>query len=386
MNHLKHFFTSREAISIGAAFVVMGFLFGNWATMIPYIKYTYGLSDGQLGLLLLSMPLGCLAFNYWAAVLANKYGMREMTVFGMVTLSLAYAIPMSVKWLYIVPIGLVLAGICVTILNIAMNMTAAAFEQSQKKYILSTCHGLFSAGLMLGSIMRSVTLPMGISDPSHMFLMCGLMILITVLIYNRILVIPIKKQEAKEVPSLSFEWPTGALLTMILISLCTNVTEGSMADWATLYMKDIVKSDPIYYGWGLSSYSAFMALGRFSGDSIIPKYGPNKILVWGAITTFVGLCLAILLPNTVVTMIGFGFVGLGVSLGSPILYGSSARYPDIPNGGGLALMNTFSMAGFLIGPVLIGYISDISNLSVAFGFVAALSIFWIINARSAKLY
>jgi MFS family permease len=392
MNHLKIFFSRRDSIAIGIAFFVMGFLFGNWATMIPYVKHHFGITDGILGLILLCMPLGCLVFNFYSAILVQKFGMKTMTIIGMVVLSIAYAIPLSLPYIWIVPIGLILAGICVTILNIAMNMTAAELEKSAKIYIMSTCHGMFSLGLMVGSLMRSFTLPMHISEPNHMFIMCGLGITAAIIIYRTIMSIDLvhdgknDSQQDKNQVSNSFVWPSGALLTMIIISLCTNVTEGSMADWASVYMTDIVKTTPIYVGWGLSGYSAMMALGRFMGDAWIPRFGQNKILVWGSIMTFAGLSMAIALPFTTSAVIGFGMVGMGVSLGSPILYASAARYPDIPNSGGLALMNTFSMAGFLLGPVVIGFISDISNLAVALGFVAVLAILWFVKARSAVFY
>jgi MFS family permease len=387
MNHLKIFFTRRESIAIGVPFFIMGFLFGNWATMIPYVKYHFGLSDSTLGLILLSVPFGCLIFNPFSGWLVGRYGMRQMTVVGMILLSLCYYIPMSMDWLPIVPIGLVLAGVSVTILNIAMNMTASEIEKTHKIYIMSTCHGMFSLGLMVGSLMRTFTLSSW-TEPQHMALMCGLGLLSTAIVARMILHIrldasPTLKDETQKIP---WAWPSGALLIFVIISLCTNVTEGSMADWATLYMRDIAHAAPLYIGWGLSAYSALMALGRFMGDAVIPKYGANAILSYGAILTFSGLGLAILLPYTMTTILGFGMVGLGVSLGSPILYAAAARIPDIPNSGGLAVMNTFSMGGFLIGPVAIGFISDLSNLAVAFGFVMALATIWYYKSRSAVFY
>ncbi|MFB0908500.1 MAG: MFS transporter, partial [Spirosomataceae bacterium] len=58
-----------------------------------------------------------------------------------------------------------------------------------------------------------------------------------------------------------FVFPTGMFLLIILISLCTNITEGAMADWTAVYMREIVKTTPFFIGWGLAGYSFFMALG-----------------------------------------------------------------------------------------------------------------------------
>jgi MFS family permease len=365
----------------------MGFLFGNWATMIPYIKYKFDLTDSTLGLVLLSMPIGCLASNYLAALAVKQFGMREVTTLSMILLSLCYIIPFVSNLLIFVPIGLVLAGISVSLLNIAMNMTASELEKSARIYIMSTCHGMFSLGLMLGSMMRGFTEMYQLSASTHMFMMCGLTIICALSVGRTILnikIVPAVAQEDQEKMKLTL--PKGALLVMVIISLCTNMTEGCMAEWATLYMRDIVHCLDGELGLGLTAYSGLMAAGRFTGDSLIPRYGKNNILSWGALISCCGFVLAILFPTLLVVVIGFGMIGLGVSLGSPILYASAARYPDIPNSGGLAIMNTFSMAGFLISPVFIGFISDWSNLAAAFGVVAMLNLVWWYKSRTAILY
>ena len=96
---------------------------------------------------------------------------------------------------------------------------------------------------------------------------------------------------------------------MILISLCTNITEGTMADWAAVYMKDIVQTDVYFIGWGLAGYSMFMALGRFLGDALIPRFGGNAVLRAGAVIVAVGILVIVFLPYTISAIFGFTLVG-----------------------------------------------------------------------------
>jgi hypothetical protein len=63
LKHLRTFFTHRQSLAVGMVFISVGFLFGNWATLIPYIKQKFELNDAQLGLLLLSLPLGATCMN-----------------------------------------------------------------------------------------------------------------------------------------------------------------------------------------------------------------------------------------------------------------------------------------------------------------------------------
>jgi len=76
---------------------------------------------------------------------------------------------------------------------------------------------------------------------------------------------------------------------------------------------------------------------------------------------------------------GFMLVGSGISLASPILYQASAKVKGLAPGVGLATMNTFAMAAFLGGPVLIGFIAQISSLRISFILVAIASVIWILQ-------
>lgn len=385
--HLKTYFLHKHSLAIGAAFWSVGFLFGNWATFIPHIKVKFGLNDAELGLLLLSLPFGAMTFNPVAAYLINKFGMRKTHIIGLFLLPIFYTIPLNAPILPLVSLGLVLTGMGISFLNVAMNTCATAVEHQDEINIMSTSHGMFSIGLMLGSVVSSLAIGVGFLPSYTIFSAAILVLLLAIITRNSILELheePLEK--AKSTSKTKFSLPKGALLTMILISICTNVTEGAMADWTAVYMRDVVHTNSYFIGWGLAGYSLFMALGRFVGDGLIPRIGQNKILIGGGILSALGIVLSIFLPFTFTSILGFAMVGAGVSCAAPILYGSAARVPNMAKGAGLATMNTFSMAGFLLGPVVIGFISKAISLPFAFGLVAILALIWSVLSRQVKLY
>lgn len=386
LSHLQTFFTHKKSLAVGSGFFLLGFLFGNWATLIPYVKSHFKIDDGILGLMLLCLPLGAMTFNPVSAVLIQKFGFQKTSVLGMILLCIAFMIPVNVTSFILLPIALIFAGMSMTLLNISINTAATMLEKQYNINIMSTCHGMFSLGLMTGSLMRSITLIFPLSEPIHMLIMSGMGLILTFFAGKTILSIPSVTRSAEDKPSkFKLVLPTGTLLSIVIVSICINVTEGSITDWASVYMKEVVLTNPFFIGWGLFGYSTFMALGRFFGDGIIPVFGKNKILVYGASLAFTGLLITILLPYTWTAIAGFGLIGLGVSCGAPILYASAARYPGIPDSGGLAIMNTFAMGGFLMGPVVIGFISDLTSLPVAFGFVLLLAVIWLSISRTIKL-
>ncbi len=386
--HLRTFFTHRQSLAIGMVFISVGFLFGNWATLIPYIKQKFDLNDAQLGLLLLSFPIGATVMNPFSTYFINRFGMLNTTIFGLILLATTYIFPVSFGSLPLVSAALVLVGMSLSVTNVAMNTCVTSLEHQYGINIMSTCHGMFSAGLMFGSIAASILRGMKI-EPSYQMAVIAVMITVLVLLLKPT-ILSIHEEKITEEESggggAKFILPKGALLLMILISLCTNVTEGTMADWTAVYMRDIVQTDDYFIGWGLAGYSMFMSLGRFVGDALIPRFGGNAVLRTGGIIAAFGIVLAIIFPYTITAILGFTLVGAGVSCGAPILYGSAARVPGMAKGAGLATMNTFSMGGFLAGPVLIGFISKSINLPFAFSIVVVLAIIWAFLVNRVKLY
>ena len=384
MKQLKAYFTHRRSLCIGLVFAAVGFCFGNWATLIPYIKEKFDLNDAQLGLLLLSFPFGSTVANPISTIIIDKLGANRTTFFFLILMAILYQTPIIAPTIPLVVIGLILTGICLANTNVAMNTAVAAIENHENRQIMATCHGMFSLGGMVGAAVASMSLGFDIQPEIHMPFISLSVVILAFCIKSTIF--SIHEEKLEQEPKTKFTMPNRILLGMIAISLCTNITEGTMADWAAVYMKDVVHASNARIGWGFTAYAFFMAAGRFLGDAIIPRFGMKNVLIYGGFVSATGLLLSISMPNSVCTIIGFAMVGAGVSCGAPILYGSAARMPNMAKGAGLATMNTFSITGFLAGPAIIGFISKVFSLPFAFLLVAFLGVLWAFLASRNRLY
>jgi MFS family permease len=381
----KDFLGNKQSIAIGWVFLSLGLLFGSWATFIPSVKHNFDLDDAELGILLLSLPFGALVMNPIAAMCIRKIGMRKTTIWGWCLLLLAYSFILNTQNLYLLSFFLFLTGSAVAVTNVGMNTCVGSIETHQQIKIMSTCHGIFSLGLMIGSLVSSFFNGLHADPGYYMIAICFLLSL--TILYSRPIILSLFDEHGEQkLEKAKFQFPNGNFLWMIIISLCINITEGSMADWTAVYMREIVQTNPYFEGWGFAGYSFLMASGRLLGDKIIPKYGANKILIYGGILSVIGILVALVLPFTFSAILGFALVGAGVSCGAPILYASSSRVPNMPKGSGLALMNTFAMGGFLFGPVIIGFISKGTSLSMAFTLIATLGLVWIFYSKRVKLF
>ncbi len=374
-------------MAVGVIFLIMGALFGNWATLIPIIKAKFGLDDAQLGLMILCLPVGGFLANPVSTWFIHKYGMQRMTLIGVSIMCVCYILPVAAPSPIWVGMGLLASGMGIAFTNVSMNTCASVIEVQMKAHIMATCHGLFSTGLMMGSLLSSTMIGLGVA-PFIQSLSISVTLGIIAWSLSGI-ILSIKDQHDHEIngdePKQGFTWPRGVLLLMIGVAMCTNLTEGAMADWTAVYMRDVVKSAAYTLGWGLAAYSGSMALGRFIGDYIIPRFGANAILKYGGILSAAGLLMAILIPKTWVCVVAFGLVGFGVSCGAPIMYGAAARLPNLAKGVGLATLNTFSVVAFLGGPVMIGFISKAINLQTGIGLVCIVGLLWSWLSGKVKL-
>lgn len=390
MNHLTTFFTYKPTRATGSAFILLGLLFGTWTTFIPALKSKFGFNDEQLGYLLLCLPIGATSFNLAAPLIIRKMGMGKATGLGMVVISIFFVLIMAIENIYLLGVNLICAGMCISLLNVAMNTCASTIESNRRVSIMSTAHGVFSLGLVIGSFLASMYYGTGLNPLYHFMAICTLGIVLSFSYRKTLDEIYLQVDDndtLNETQTVVLKnGVIGVLTLMILVGICTNFTEGVMADWTAVYMTDIVKSPKYMVGLGLTGYALFMAIGRFTGDAIIPKFGRKKVLIFGSIFSLIGTSLAIFLPNTYVCIAGFSMVGFGVSYAAPILYGSAARIPGYGEGKGLAIMNTFSMLGFLTGPVIIGFLSNMSDLRHALIMLPVLALAWGIGSKFLKLY
>lgn len=369
IKNLKSFFKNRDAVSIGLVFMTVSILFGSWVTRIPDVKANLELSEGTLGLSLLGMSIGALLMMPFSAWIMSKFGTGKTIVIGILVAIVTMALPVFATSFWMLVSFLFLAGLCHGLTDVAINAAAAMIEQSQRIRILSTCHGMFSIGGMFGAILGSFLASMGVSVQVHLTSLAVVMIIFILLISKNLL----KVENAEIEEGKIFVLPSGGLIGLAVIGFAIMMGEGAIADWSAIYIKDYLYGTAAIAGLGFAGFSFTMSLGRFMGDSIVPKYGSKNIIRFGSALGAFGLALVIFIPHIYVAILGFTIVGLGFSCVVPILFSAAAKVPDVASGTGIAAVTTSGIFGFLIGPPAIGFIANEFNLTIALGCVMVLA-------------
>lgn len=367
VKRLQIFFSNKQYRSVGIIFSVNSLLFGSWITWLPEIQNRLQISEGQLGLALLGLPLGSITIMPFMGWIIQKIGAGRVTLYSGITFCIMAILPvLSNSYLHLFS-ALFLVGLTGGSMDIAMNAAAAAMEKRNKYAIMSTCHGMWSIGGMLGAGTTSLLAALGLTAGIHLGLLA---ILLTLLMFS--LSDTILKVKDAGAPERVFILPSRSLMALAIIGFCAMMGEGAIADWSAVYLKNTLSADLIYSGLGFAGFSMTMALGRFYGDRLIEAYGARKLIFFGGLVAFTGLLIGLMMPNPYVAITGFTFSGAGFSCLVPAIYISAARMPDQNPGASLAAVAGLGYFGLFIGPPSIGFIAEHFGLNLGLGIVVFL--------------
>lgn len=362
MNYL-----SKRRVALGAMFFFMGLCFSTWAARIPDIQTKFQLSEGQLGTILLCLPIGSMLGLPIAGWSVHTYGSRAIILIG----SFAYActLPLiglaTTTWM-IVPV-LIVFGMLGNIMNISLNTQALGLEDQMGKSILASFHGLWSMAGFTGAGLGAGLIFFGFSPAGHFAVVTGISILIVLFTQKYVIN---DRRDSEEGEGLVLKRPDDLLLRIGLISFLGMMTEGCMFDWSGVYFKKIVMAKPEFVALGYVCFMGAMASGRFITDKATKRFGRIPVLQASGALIFGGLVLSVLVPNMYTAALGFLLVGLGVASIVPVSYGIAGRSKLYSPSVALALVSTISFFGFLLGPPLIGFVADLFDLKVSFALIA----------------
>src|SRR5262245_18955638 len=356
---------SRGAVAV--FFFINGAVLASWVAHIPAIKTRHMVSDGALGVVLLSMAAGSVLALPVAGWLVGRLGSRVMTATAGIALCLALPLPVVSPSVVLLSLSLGLLGACNGLLDVSMNSQAAEVEHRIGRPIMSSFHALFSLGGFAGALMAGRTMALGIGDVAHVGVAAVVALSAVMLALPGLVSAPANDGSAGPVVAR----PYGTLLALGPLALLGLMAEGAMADWSAVYLHDMLGSSPAVAAIGFAAFSLAMAAGRLSGDVLVGRLGARRVLRGSSATAAFGLGLALLVGRPAIGIVGCTLVGLGIANIIPILFSAAARVPGVTSSRALAAVATTGYLGFLAGPPLIGIVAEAAGLAAGLGLVSA---------------
>ncbi|MEJ0102572.1 MAG: MFS transporter [Bacteroidota bacterium] len=347
-------------IGVSVFFFIQGLTFASWASRIPDIKNKLHLSDGALGGVLFGLPAGQLTAMALSGYLVSKYGSKKMLNIAALLYPAILLLLASVESTWQLVAGLFVFGICSNLSNIAVNTQGVGVERLYGRSIMASFHGLWSLAGFTGGLISTVMVANSIPPFTHFIVIYGIAFLL--MISARNIILPRDGHKSSGEGAKIFVKPDRYIVVLGLIAFACMICEGTMFDWSGVYFENIVKAPQNLTRLGYVAFMFTMAGGRFAADWLVMKYGVSRILKLSGIFIVSGMMLAVLLPNIVTATIGFLLVGIGVSSVVPMVYSLAGKSKKMLPGVALASVSSISFLGFLIGPPIIGFIAQVSNL------------------------
>jgi MFS family permease len=358
-------FKSRLAISL--TFFANGCLGSTWLVHIPGLKTRLGLTDGRLGLALWAVAVGLFLGMLVSGTVIARLGTRVGTLAATIGTSIAVTFPIAAPsyfWLFPSLLGY---GMFNGLMDACMNGQAAHLQIRLGRPIMSSIHACWSIGSFFGAAVGGTLIAIGTLPPIHTALIGLAFVLSTAWIRSQLL-----EDEEWSTDSFHIALPKGPLLPLGIVCFIAMMSEGAVADWSGVHLKESFGRDTATATLGNNVFFFMMFLSRLSGDWVIQRLGGTRTAIIGLVLACGGFAIGSLANHFVLALIGFGLAGFGVANTVPLIFASAAARGKGLLGHSIAAVATVGYLGFFAGPPVIGALADIFGLPVGLLMVGGL--------------
>lgn len=349
---------------IVALFFVHALSIGALHTRIPDLQLQAGLNEAELGFVLMGQPLGALSMFLFSSKIIERFGPRRV-ILALLPLSTAGA-AMATVLLHPAALFMLLAfnGMGFSLTNIAMNVEADRVEAASGARAMNTCHGAWSVGFLLTSLLGAALRGLGIAPAIHIWTLVPISIVLILLVVVPMPVMPPRPHVGDGRRGLA--WPTLATMGLVALGLGAALTEGAARAWSIIYLRDSFETSAFIESLALPALLATMAIGRLVADRFIDRFGPVAVARALSGTAIAGLILLTLAPSALVALLAFAMIGLGICVLYPLTLSAAARLGDRPASQNVAATTLIFQLVNLGSPGVIGAVAEGFGVRIAF--------------------
>lgn len=361
-------------------FLICGTGLSSWAPVVPFVKDRLMITESSLGLLLLMLGLGAIVMMPISGYLMSLFGSRKIMAISVVLVAVTLPALLIVPSYSGMMVFLFIFGCGIGTVDVAMNAHGVQVQNLYGRPIMSSLHGLFSVGGIIGSVGLGFLLKLGLDPMYSAIVISSLLIGILSYQYRYLFSRDFENKIAEKLSSSEesntkkgrFLWLNKSVILIGFLCFSVFLSEGAMLDWSALFLKNAKGISAEFAGVGYACFSVAMAIMRLTGDRIVEKFNENMIVIGGCLLSIIGLVVAIFASSIFIVLLGFVLLGVGASNIVPILFSEGGRIKGIPATVSISAITTMGYAGQLAGPALLGFIADHYSLALAFGTISFL--------------
>jgi MFS family permease len=358
-------FGLNRTVTIMLVFFIQSFAQGAWFPRVADIQLQLGLSEVELALALMAMPIGALLTFPFAAPIVERFGTRLTLMLSLPLFSLSMAVGTLSTSAATLFLPTLFVGIGHGITQIAMNVEADRVEAATGRRVMNRCHAMWSLGILSASVLGTLVRGIGIAPAPHLIAMVPFTIVAILLVAGRMDAAPPRPHAGPQVRKF-WAMPTVPIFLLISFTLAAVLIEGAAYTWSVIYLRDTFDIPVWMETLTLPAFLTAMMIARLMSDGLVERYGPVRVASTLAAVSFAGLVLVVFGNGLIPALIGFAFMGFGVSVSFPLAISASARLGDRPASDNLAAFTVLQRFLFLVTPTIIGFIATGYGLTTAF--------------------
>ncbi len=350
---------------IMALFFLNPFALGGWLPHIPFVQSKLDLTNAQLALSLLGLPLAFVFISKLAAKVVARYGAPKVFLIFFPLQAATVLLPLYAINQVTLFLALLVFGASMTFLNVALNVYAGQLEKAAKKSVMNRCHGFWALGLTVGSFLAAMfTVSL---SPAITVLSLAASTSILAIWFARSL--PNLRPQTSETQTATKrrklrDYPT-TLFLIVLFVVSVTMAEGAMANWGAVYMAERLPEGASTAGLAITVFSAFVAFGRFIGDFLKVRMGSTNLARMNVGLAIVGLVILVAPFPPLASFVGFACIGLGLSVGFPLAVSAAAALEDEHDADNIAFLSVMAIGTNVVAPPIIGLLADNFGISLA---------------------
>ena len=354
-------------------FLSRGLLVATWSTQGPEIRDALALDLPTMGWYAACLSLGSITGVLTAEHLVVRFGSRFVSSLSYSLLGLGLAfLGLNLFWenspaSFVVTF---LIGLPLGLADFDNNLEASTINRLSEKNRVPLLHGGYSLGVLVGAAMVGVALSWGI-DITPDFVAVGLIVLGVGVIASRF----IGKDNGKLVTSTgqasdSIKIPMSEILReprtrrIALIGIAFVFSESTGVIWLPIALVQQGFS-PALAAFGYTLFGLGFMVMRFVGGPIADALGRQRVIIYSAILSCVGIVIFIASPVLGIPLVGAALWGIGNSIGVAMCVAALGDDPVRVN----TRMTFFWIAAYAanlsVGPVL-GTLSNLGGLVLTF--------------------
>lgn len=343
------------------AFVAMGMVWAAFAAQVPVIKAQIGAGDAAFGASFLISSLGAIAAMWLAPPLDRWLGARSVLITS-AALGLCFILPGLSRELIGFTLAMLLVAAVSGVSDILMNARISEIEYTTRRPLMNLNHAIFSFAYAGTALATGLAREAGLS-PAMVFALAGLFILAMcpwMLCPHRVFA------DSGAEPGTA---ATGQALVWLggCVVLAAFFTEQAVEGWSALHLERGLGGGAAEGALGPTVLGLTMGFGRLFGQVIAARVADTVMLGVACLIAAFGTALAALAPSLLIAYLGFGLAGLGISVVVPLAMAMVGR--SVPHQQRVVAIGRASVIGygaFLIGPGVMGLVSDAFGLASAF--------------------